>query len=254
MYFLRARCSRTAIGVLNAIDDSHLSDGARIGATLRIEECAVAVQALSYSADFVSPTNHSRSQYDEHVVFFPIHPYPTSVPTVFLCSWFERICSSTAACPTRTIRESPGNGIATGNDTRDTLLKFNPDGSPRPFAGNTVICHLPQQTDFAMPWWRSDMHWVPVPFTRKSRGLPDDSYHATILGGLNDQDRERYGWPSDVPINTPIAECNRVLTERFARFRMNAELPLRFRLDKEKTLSQQRPAGYNSRLPTGTRN
>jgi hypothetical protein len=29
--------------------------------------------------------------------------------------------------------------------SRDTLLKFNPDGSKRPFAGNTVICHLPIQ-------------------------------------------------------------------------------------------------------------
>ncbi len=134
---------------------------------------------------------------------------------------------------------------------RDTLLKFNPDGSPRPFAGNTVICHLPQQTRFRDAVVAFGHALGSSSFHSKIAGLPDDSYHATILGGLNDQDRERYGWPSDVPINTPIAECNRVLTERFARFRMNAELPLRFRLDKEKTLSQQRPSGLQLALADG---
>jgi hypothetical protein len=29
---------------------------------------------------------------------------------------------------------------------KDTRLKFNPDGTPRRFAGNTVICHLYQQS------------------------------------------------------------------------------------------------------------
>src|ERR1700677_1562287 len=29
---------------------------------------------------------------------------------------------------------------------KDTRLKFNSDGTRRPFAGNPVICHLPQQS------------------------------------------------------------------------------------------------------------
>ena len=126
---------------------------------------------------------------------------------------------------------------------RDTLLKFNPDGTPRPFAGNTVICHLPQQTRFRDAVVAFGHALRSSSFRTKIAGLPDDSYHATILGGPNDQDRDRYGWPSDIPISTPIAECNRVITERFARFRMNSELPLRFRLDEEKTLAPQRPSG-----------
>jgi hypothetical protein len=126
---------------------------------------------------------------------------------------------------------------------KDTLLKFNPDGSPRPFAGNTVICHLPQQTRFHDAVVAFGHALRSSSFGAKIAGLPDDSYHATILGGPNDQDRDRYGWPSDIPITTPMAECNRVIAERFARFRMHTELPLRFRLDKEKTLSPQRPSG-----------
>jgi hypothetical protein len=120
---------------------------------------------------------------------------------------------------------------------RDSLLKFNLDGTPRRFAGNTVICHLPQQTRFrdAVVAFGHALH--SSSFGTKLAGLPDDSYHATLLGGPNDQDRHRYGWPSDIPISTSIAECNRIIGERIARFRMNTELPLRFYLDKEKTLA-----------------
>jgi hypothetical protein len=126
---------------------------------------------------------------------------------------------------------------------RDTLLKFNPDGSPRPFAGNTVICHLPQQTRFhdAVVVFGNALR--SSSFGTKLAVLPSDSYHVTILGGPNDQDRCRYGWPSDIPISTSIVECNRIIGERIARFRMHTELPIRFCLDKEKTLAPQRPSG-----------
>lgn len=126
---------------------------------------------------------------------------------------------------------------------RDTLLKFNSDGTARPFAGNTVICHLPQQTRFrdAVVAFGDALH--ASSFSTKLAVLPGDSYHVTILGGPNDQDRRKYGWPSDIPISTPIAECNRVIGERIARFKMHAELPIRFCLDKEKTVAPQRPSG-----------
>lgn len=126
---------------------------------------------------------------------------------------------------------------------RDTLLKFNLDGSPRTFAGNTVICHLPQQTQFRDAVVALGDALRSSSFGNKLAVLPGDSYHATILGGPNDQDRSRYGWPSDIPISAPITECNRVIDERIARFRMHADLPICFRLDKEKTLAPQRPCG-----------
>jgi hypothetical protein len=126
---------------------------------------------------------------------------------------------------------------------RDTLLKFNPDGSPRPFAGNTVISHLPQQTRFRAAVVAFGDALRSSSFAAKLAILPSYSYHVTILGGPNDQDRRRYGWPSDIPISTPITECNRIISERIAQFRMHTELPLRFRLDKEKTLAPQRPCG-----------
>jgi hypothetical protein len=126
---------------------------------------------------------------------------------------------------------------------RDTLLKFNPNGQPRAFAGNTVICHLPQQSRFQDAVAALGDALRSSTFANKLAILPSDSYHVTILGGLNDQDRTRYGWPLDLPINAPIIECNHIIGERIARFRMRSELPIRFRLDKEKTVAPQRASG-----------
>jgi hypothetical protein len=126
---------------------------------------------------------------------------------------------------------------------RDTALKFNPDGTPRTFAGNTVICHVPPQSRFLDAVVALGHALRSSSFGSKLAGLPDDSYHATILGGPNDQDRQKYGWPSDIPINTSMAECNRIIEERISRFRTHTDLPLRFRLDKEKTLAPQLACG-----------
>lgn len=126
---------------------------------------------------------------------------------------------------------------------KDTLLKFNPDGRPRAFAGNTIVCHLPQQSRFRDAVTALGDALRSSSFAGKLAVLPSDSYHVTILGGLNDQDRARYGWPSDLPFNAPIAECNRIIGERIARFRMHSELPIRFCVDKEKTVAPQRASG-----------
>lgn len=106
----------------------------------------------------------------------------------------------------------------------DTLLKFNPDGSVRAFAGNTVICHVPQQSRLLDSIVALGHALRSSSFGPKLAGLPDDSYQVTILGGPNDQDRNAYGWPSDIPVSTSIAECNRIIRERAVRFRTHTQI------------------------------
>jgi len=106
-----------------------------------------------------------------------------------------------------------------------------------------VICHLPQQSRVQDAIAALGDALRSSSFAGKLAVLPSDSYHATILGGPNDQDRQRYGWPSDIPINAPMADCNRIIGERIAQFRTHTDLPLRFRLDSKKTLAPQRPCG-----------
>lgn len=123
---------------------------------------------------------------------------------------------------------------------KDAFLKFNLDGSRRPFAGNTIICHLPQQSRFRDLTANLGEALRTSSFSQKLGLLPSSSYHMSIFTGANDQNRAAYGWPADVPIDVPIAECNLIISERLASFRMHTDFPLRVQVDREKTLGPQR--------------
>lgn len=120
---------------------------------------------------------------------------------------------------------------------RDTTLKFNPDGTRRPFAGNTIICHLPVQC--AMRDAMVELHeaLAQAPFRNKLGLTSTDSYHMTIFPGANDQDRPAYGWPSYVPANATIEDCNRMVGEKMAKARFSCQLPLRMRIDEGYTVN-----------------
>jgi hypothetical protein len=63
---------------------------------------------------------------------------------------------------------------------KDASLKFNPDGSPRPFAGNTIICHLPQQCRFRDETAALGEALQSSSFSRKCGILPSNSYHISV--------------------------------------------------------------------------
>jgi len=157
--------------------------------------------------------------------------------------------SLSAILPNRLLAQQNGLPGPEGDDPkltvipRDTRLKFNPDGSRRPFAGNTVICHLPQQSRMRDNVTALGSALRSSFFAPKLAILPSDSYHATILGGANDLDRTRSEWPEDVPIKAPMTECNRIVGQRFAQFKTHEELPIRFHLDQERTLAPQLASG-----------
>ena len=128
------------------------------------------------------------------------------------------------------------NEVAAKIPFRDTVLKFNPDGTRRPFAGNTVICHLPVQSAMrdAMVALHDDL--THASYYPKLGLTSIDSYHMTIFPGANDQGRSVSGWPSYVPADAPIEVCNRMVGERMAKTHLNCELPLRVRVDESNTL------------------
>jgi hypothetical protein len=126
----------------------------------------------------------------------------------------------------------------------DVFSKFHPDGRPYPFAGNTIICHLDQQGgrsaafDALLDIYRE----IPIlPFARKVAWLPPSSYHVTIFGGANDRPRLKTSWPADLPVNMPIAECDRLLGERLKGFALKSDLPIRLKVDLEQVPDPARP-------------
>ena len=120
---------------------------------------------------------------------------------------------------------------------RDTLLKFNKYGSPKPFAGNTVISHLPVQC--AMRDAMAALHnELATSALRPKLGLTSvDSYHMTVFPGANDLDRTIYGWPKYVPLDATMEECNHAVGERMKAVQLKCKLPLRVRVDIPATLN-----------------
>ena len=124
--------------------------------------------------------------------------------------------------------------------TSDTRLKFNPDGTRRPFRGNTVICHLQPQgaTRDAVERIATDLQRSSL--MPKIALTPPASYHMTVYPGANDQDRDITGWPAGLPKDTSIDECNRTIGERMQQFHLGCDLPIRMKVDVAKTIANLR--------------
>jgi hypothetical protein len=140
-----------------------------------------------------------------------------------------------AGAPPGLAAEPPKPAGKPGTHPHDVGRKFFVGGRVRPFAGNTIIAHLPQQGlgfrtfDSILDIYRD----LPAcGFGRKVTALPTSSYHMTVFGGANDQQRDRGPWPSDLPHDLPIEVCNRLLAERLAEFRLGCEPVFRMTVDE----------------------
>ena len=116
----------------------------------------------------------------------------------------------------------------------DVGRKFLANGRVRPFAGNTIICHAPQQGDNAsyfnalLDIYRDA---VALPYARKIALTPPSSYHVTIFGGANDQERQPGLWPKAVPLDASMIDCNSWVAQKLKAFSLDCQLPLRFKID-----------------------
>lgn len=122
----------------------------------------------------------------------------------------------------------------------ETMLKFNPDGTPRPFAGNTLICHLPAQSRMRDAVTALGDALRRSSFAFKLACLPPDSYHMTVFSGPTDIGRSGNSWPSDIDIKMLMIDCNRIVSDRIRMFRMNAAMPIRMRATGERSLGSLR--------------
>lgn len=110
--------------------------------------------------------------------------------------------------------------------------KFYPDGRPRPYAGNTIICHLPQQgvqSSFFNAMLDMYRDSLAQDFCAKLALLPPSSYHMTVLDGLNDGRRAQPSWPRALARTTPMPSCDEWVRNRLETFDYGLALPIRMR-------------------------
>lgn len=135
---------------------------------------------------------------------------------------------------------------AKGFDPRlpDVGSKFDALGRVTRFPGNTVICYLAQQGPEATAFRALLDIYRALPrygFARKITPLPPSSYHMTLFGGANDQQRRPNVWPASVPLDTPIEECTRRLAARLEGFDLRLARPIRMRVALDESPADERP-------------
>jgi hypothetical protein len=126
----------------------------------------------------------------------------------------------------------------------DVGCKFWPDGRVKPFLGNTLICHLPQQGENAEAFGALLDIYREAPahaFSRKITLLPPSSYHMTVFGGADDAERKPGLWPGTIPLDAPMEECNRLMGERLRAFKLDCALPLRMTVDMAEPAASEGP-------------
>jgi hypothetical protein len=96
--------------------------------------------------------------------------------------------------------------------------KFYPEGGVRPWAGSTVICHVPAQGTLHDALARIQDSAMRASCMRKFTLLPVSSLHMTIFPGVDEDHRKPPLWPAAVPADAPIEACNAWCAERLADF------------------------------------
>lgn len=95
---------------------------------------------------------------------------------------------------------------------RDVGRKFNADGTVKRFGGNTFVGHVLQQgQDYDQFDGLLDIYreFPAHGFARKVALTPPNSYHVTVFGGLNDEDRGKPRWPRALPAGMPVEAVTR---------------------------------------------
>lgn len=108
--------------------------------------------------------------------------------------------------------------------------KFNPDGSPREFHGNTVIFHVPTDSATFDLLLRIRKETESQRWARKFSFLPPSSYHMTIFEGVCDQVREPAKWTSKLPLDAPLERVDDLLRQAWPDVSIPRDVSMSYRL------------------------
>ena len=104
--------------------------------------------------------------------------------------------------------------------------KFEWDGSPRSFRGNTIICPVPSSNAAHRILIELQAALRKLSCASSFTFLPETSFHMTLLRGVNNQIRTAGEWPSDIPLDMPIEHVHSLFRQRLA----GTVFPERFRM------------------------
>lgn len=97
---------------------------------------------------------------------------------------------------------------ATARYTREVGRKFYADGTPRIFAGNTIICMVDPASPIGQAAAAFQQSIGGLPFGAKFAMLPPSSFHMTVMELLCDETRLPERWSPQLDLAAPLAETD----------------------------------------------
>ena len=108
--------------------------------------------------------------------------------------------------------------------------KFKPEGSVLEYPGNTVLSHLPFDSDLHRAL-RALYHDIQKQdFAGCYTFLPPNSWHMTIYEGVSDQIRLRDSWPGDLALNSSLKACHAHVASQLADFESGLEAGMKMNI------------------------
>jgi len=93
-------------------------------------------------------------------------------------------------------------------------IKFNEDGSPRRYPGNTIICSIESGSALHKTLVELQCSLKSAPYADSFSFLPSSSFHMTLARGVNDQLRLPNEWPRDLALDMELQEVTAIFCSR----------------------------------------
>lgn len=107
--------------------------------------------------------------------------------------------------------------------------KFEADGRARRYPGNTVIADVQPGCSAYDVMTQLRQMVLDAGFADNMILLPEDSYHMTVIRGLNDQVRTDAFWPAALPKDAPMDAVDDYVSSAIARAQLPGPIRMRFR-------------------------
>lgn len=107
--------------------------------------------------------------------------------------------------------------------------KFEADGSARRYPGNTVIADVRPGCGAYDVMTQLRQMAIDAGFARSMILLPEDSYHMTVLRGVNDLVRTDAFWPSALAKDAPMDAVDDYMAAAVSRADMPGSIRMKFR-------------------------
>ncbi|MEJ6393556.1 DUF1868 domain-containing protein [Gymnodinialimonas sp. 2305UL16-5] len=94
--------------------------------------------------------------------------------------------------------------------------KFQPTGVPLPYPGNTVLCHINQDSGAFDALVRLQDRLKQGPLAEAFTFLPQASLHMTVFDGISGPSDSPPDWPADISKDTPRDKVSEILLGRLS--------------------------------------